>query len=314
MIPAKKLTILLLSLLIIVILIGVFESSTIISIIAPPVTPQPTVTQSNGIMPTYTPTPNAYTRTFEGLKVHDDNYNNSYGLTASQKMAAIQLAIDNSTIQQTITEFKSMSPNLSIGPVAQSDMDMLSGYLNFPNIVNVPITFGDSFTEEYFIVYVDSLNHTVIGMESCWPKEVRNVDTPIPSGAYWYHRIMGPWVNMSDEGSRLEMRFHVAYSPEDTRLYPVIVDESNFNKFKNGSSFSALIYVDYMTNRTTMIDGTKPIVPDLSNNGTSYWAPYIGLGDVNLPGNWNATQRNYYIIFKNVDSRPVQISGLYFMP
>lgn len=314
MIPLKKLSMLLLSLLVIIVLVGVFGSSTLNNIINSYPTPQPTLTQSNVTVLAYTPTPDPYTGTVKGLKVHGNNYNDSDGLTASQKMAAIQLAIDNSTIRQKITEFRSMSPNMSIGPVAQSDMDTLSGYLNLPNIVNVPMTFGDLPAQEYFIVYVDSLNYTVIGMESWWPKEVRNVDTPIPSGTSWYHRIMGPWVNMSDDGSRLEMRFHLAYRPGDARLYPAIVDESNFNKFKNGSSFSALVYVDYMTNRTTVIDGTKPIVPDLIDNGTSYWAPYMGLGDVNLPGNWNATQRNYYIIFKNEDSRPVQISDLNFMP
>jgi hypothetical protein len=310
MITLKKLFMLLLSLLVIIILVGVFGSSTLNNIINSYPTPQPTLTQSNVTVPAYTPTPDPYTGTVEGLKVHGNNYNDSDGLTASQKMAAIQIAVDNSTIQQKITEFKNMSPNLSIGPVTQSDMDFRSGYLNLPNVVNVPLRFGDLPAQQYFIVYVDSLNHTVIGMESWWPKEAGSVDTPIPAGAYWYHRIMGPWINASDDMSRLEMQFRVAYKPEDARLYSIIVDESNFYKFKNGSSFSALRYVDYTTNQTIVMNGVVPIVPDFKDNGTSYWTPHMGLGDVNLPGYWNETRTNYYVIFRNEDSRPVQISSL----
>jgi hypothetical protein len=314
MIPRKKLTILLLSLLTIVILIGVFESSTIINIIAPPATPQPTITQSNVTMPAYTPTPDAYTGMVEGLKVHDDNYNDSYGLTASQKMDAILLVTDNSTISEKIKEYENMGANISIGPVTLSNQSIRSGYLNLPNLVNVPMQFGDWPVPQYFIVYIDEQNRTVIGMERWWPKEVGSVDTPIPAGAYWYHRLMGPWINSSDDMSRLEMRFRVAYSPEDARIYPIVVDESNFYKFKNCSSFSALRYVDYMTNQTTVIDGTKPILPDFTDNGTSYWMPYMGLGDVQLPDYWNETHPSYYVIFKNGDSRAVQISGLMLGP
>jgi hypothetical protein len=121
---------------------------------------------------------------------------------------------------------------------------------------------------------------------------------------------MGPWVNTSGDMSRLEMQFRMVYSPEDARLYPIIVDEGNLSKFKNGSSFSALGYVDYTTNQTTIVDGTKSIVPDFTDNGTSYWTPHMGFGDVNLPGYWNGIPTNYYVIFKNEDSRTAQISGL----
>lgn len=290
-------------------IIGILASSTIIQLINPIATAQPTITypDENGISPDYTPTPDQYTGTIDGLKVHSDNYNDSYGLTAGQKMDAILLALDNSRIGETINDFKNMSPNISVEPVTVSKQGIQSGYLNITNIVAVPMNFGDMFSKQYFIVYVDIQNHTVIGLENGGFRGLDNVNLSIPPGAYWYHWVMGPWVNASDDMSRIEMQFRVGYTPGDARLYMIVVNESNFEKFKNGSAFSPLTYVDYTTNQTTVLDGKKPVVPDFTDNGTSYWTPHISLGNAILPDYWKETQPRYYAVLMSGDSHTVQI-------
>jgi hypothetical protein len=311
MTPLKKMAILLLSLLILAIVIWAVESSAIIHMISPSATAQPTVAYPsvNGVGQVDTPTPDPYTGTLEGLKVHGDNYNDSYGLTKGQKMDAIRLALDNSTVKESIKEFENISPVLLIGPVALSDQDIRSGYLDLPNIANVPMQFGESFTQQNFIVYVDFRNNTVIGIERWWPKEDIQLYIPIPSGASWYHKLMGPWVNASDDMSRIELDFHVIYSPDDARIYPAIVDESNFSMLKNNSTFSAVRYVDFMTDLSTMYDGTKPIVPVWTMNGSGSWDPHMSLGDANIPNYFNQVHPTYYMVLRNLDNRTVYISN-----
>ena len=103
------------------------------------------------------------------------------------------------------------------------------------------------------------------------------------------------------------MHFRVIYSPDDARLYPIIVDESNFNQYKNGSMFSPVTYVDYLTNRTTTYDGNRPVVPDWTINGTGSWEPHMSFGDAILPDYYNKAHPNYYVILINVDNRTAYI-------
>ena len=289
----KKLAMLLISLLVIIVLLVIFESSAFTNIINPVTAPQPT--------------PGAYTSTVEGLKVNGENYNDSNGLTAGQKMDAILLAVNNTKIQETIKEYQNISPNRSIGSVIPSDQDYRSGYLGLPSIVNVPMQFGDLPAQEYFTAYVDIKNSTVIGVEDWWPKEAGQIDASIPAGADWYHRLMSPWVNSSDNMAKIEMEFRVIYTPDDARLYPIILDEDNFSKYRNGSSFTAVQYVDRMTSKTTVYDGTKPVAPDWTMNGSTAWQPYMSFGDAILPNYYNEAHPNYCVILKNADNRTIRI-------
>ncbi|HEY3422476.1 MAG TPA: hypothetical protein VGK13_04895, partial [Methanocellaceae archaeon] len=192
----------------------------------------------NSTLPAYIPTPDPYTGTVEGLKVHADNYDDSDGLTTGQKMDAILLAINNSTVRERFGEYEGMNSNLSIGPVIPSMADYRSGYLKRPDIVNVPIILNSMPLPEYLIVYVDIKNNTIDGVEGWWSRTTGPMDASIPSGGEWYHRLMGPWIYESGDMSRIEMHFRLVYSPGDARLYPIIVDDSNFSLIKNGSMFS----------------------------------------------------------------------------
>lgn len=309
MISPKKLMILLLSLLIIVILIGVFESGKIINIINPPTTPQPSLTHPsvNATWPVYTPTTDPYTGTVERLKVHGDNYNDSNGLTAAQKMDAILLAIDNSTVRERFSEYEGMNSNLSIAPVIPSMADYRSGFLKRPDLVNVQIILNNMAMPENLIVYVDIKNNTMDGVEGWWSRDTGPMDASIPPGGEWYHRLMGPWINESGDMSRIEMHFRLVYSPGDAMLYPTIVDDSNFSLIKNGSMFSPVRYVDYVTNQTMTYADNTPVVPEWTINGTSAWGPHMSFGDAVLPDYYYEPHPAYYVIIKNVDTRPVQI-------
>jgi hypothetical protein len=301
--------ILLIFLSIIVILIGVYGSSTIFHIISPSTTPHPTIAHLdvNSTLPDYTSTPDPYTSTIEGLKVNADNYNDSNGLTTGQKMDAILLAINNSTVRERFSEYESMNSNLSIGPVIPSMADYWSGYLKHSDMVNVPIILNGMPLPEDLIVYVDIKNNTIDGVEGWWSRETGPMDTSIPPGDEWYHRLMGPWINASGDMSRIEMHFRMVYSPGDARLYPIIVDDSNFSLIKNGSMFSPVRYVDYVTNQTMTYADNTPVVPEWTSNGTSAWEPHMSFGDAVLPYYYNEQHPAYYVIIKNVDSRPVQI-------
>lgn len=316
----KKLTILLISVLVIVILMGILESSSIISVINPRTTPEPTLAYpgGNAVLPEFTPTPDPYTGTVEGIKIHCDNYNDSNELTAGQKMNAIRIAINNSTIQEKFNEFEGANASLYgisnaslyIGPVILSMMDNESGYLKRPNVANVPIKLGLLPLPEYLIAYVDIKNDTIAGVDGWWSRMPGTMDTSIPPGGEWYHGLMEPWVNTSDDMSRIEMHVRLVYSPGDAELYPIIVDDSNFSLLKNGSMFSPVKFIDYVTNQTIVYADATPIVPEWTANGTSVWEPHISFGNAILPDYNGEPYPAYYVIIINADNRPVQILEL----
>jgi hypothetical protein len=121
----------------------------------------------------------------------------------------------------------------------------------------------------------------------------------IPPCAYWYHQLYGAYIQ--PEGVT-HIVPHISFEPANATVYPIIVDNTNFSMFKNGTSYQALSYVDFHTNKSCTIDGSKPIA--------SEWSTNVSIPDPRFRGDplMDGPQGTYYILLMNGGHADVEVS------
>jgi hypothetical protein len=82
-------------------------------------------------------------------------------------------------------------------------------------------------------------------------------------------------------------------TPADAKLYPLVLDEDNFNKFMNGSAYEVPELIDPDTKEKVRPDGTKPLIP---GRGGTYILPEE-LQPHNANRGWTAPW--YYVVLFN---------------
>lgn len=263
--------------------------------------------------PSISPSDNANFLQVNGIKItiQSSNHLDGDGLTSKEKTDAIAIALTNATVIETASEFNF---NITVGNVTSADIlkhsEFDSGFLNMSSkIASVPIIFEGRMTSSIggFDVYVDIANNKTLGYVEDEVRAGPYAYVTIPPGTYWYHQLNGMYfvyqpgnIMEFSQNNYTEMTPRVLLNINDTSsLYPVILSTDNMEKFINGSHYNALEYVDYATNRSTIMDGSKPMTPVFINSENVAWQANISIShDLPLDHNY-FNPRYYYLILEN---------------
>jgi hypothetical protein len=246
------------------------------------------------------------------FNISTENYVDSYGLSIEEKNIALTLVLKNKTTENLVETLKNnthLSQKLignitAINASIQNIQVLDSGYLNTTDVIaKVPVFFGDSAPYiEYFTFYADISKNIIIGYESYGDKIIPlDSENIILSNTYWYHQLTGIYSVIPKDYTSIHFRLKYNYT-DSNDLYPMILDKINFNKFKNGSDYEPLKYVDTITGLNTSFNGDNPIQPQVSYNDTTFWYANISISH-KLSINDQYFQPNfYYVVIKNNNS------------
>lgn len=239
------------------------------------------------------------------LTVQSDNYHDSDNLTTKEKMDAITLALNNSTIKDDIKAYSSTAQFISIGNVTNIDSikaDYIhSGFLNVSaKIAYVPIGFTGTRLPYYdnYIVLVDVLNNRILGLIKYSGKAGPDAYITILPDSMWYYQMGG--VYKFEPGNYTRLTPLVRLNVDDVNeTYPMILSADNFEKFKNSSTYNALEYVDFTTNKSRIANGSHPIDLIGIYNGTAIWGANVSISHVLPIDEKYFEPRNYYLVIWN---------------
>ena len=95
---------------------------------------------------------------------------------------------------------------------------------------------GTYYGGDRYVVYVDLNKSSVLGKEWYSYRGIpASMDVTIPPGASWYHLLSGPI--LATNGTQ-DFFFGVrSFGPSDARIFPIIVDETNLYRLKNGTDY-----------------------------------------------------------------------------
>lgn len=263
------------------------------------------------------PTVNPYIRQINGVKVYDKCLIDSPGLTAQQKMQAIRLVLDDERIKNEIKAQvdSNQSNDLYVYNVSFANESERSGYSGYQGLISVQMGFGKKFWIKYYAAFVDLNDNKVIGIERWWSKNIGDIEVSLQPGLAFYHSI-SVTIAEANNTSNFDTKFIITYYPKDAKLYPILLDKENFEKYKKGLPYKALKYMDYTTNETILFDGSRPIVSDYVYNDNITYVANIRLGRAPSGPASDATFNALgiplplYIVFKNNDIRDVNITQL----
>lgn len=279
----------------IVIIFGLYLSPVILGILNPHPTTQPASSQllipSNNISFTQV---NGF-----NLKIQSGNHQDSEGLTKKEKMDAIDIALNNSTIRETmqrINDYRYISVENVTSVNASKTGSPDSGFLNISSkIAYISIRFEGapmSLTLDNYIVYVDVLNNKMLGMVIYRGKAGPTAYVTILQGAIWYHQITGAAI-FPGPGNVIRMAPTIMLNIDDVKTTsPMILSTDNFEKLRSGSTYKALEYVDFETNATRIADGSQPLNIIAINDGNAIWRANVTLGHEPI-------DLNYYMVVEN---------------
>lgn len=219
------------------------------------------------------------------FNVDSGDYIDSDGLTASQKIDAINLTIASALMNQSFAGYTGTELQYSktVGQVVSLDdrakVETMrgtdGGYIDWnTSMLAVPVQF--SLLPSYFevIFYVDLAGNRVLGYDEVMSKVGRMGYAIIPPGKSWYFKLVRS-PNMTDNNlSDLLLRIYWNTSYSDT-LYPIIMNEDSFRLYKNGSTPSPEEFISGTTGEKLTLDGSTPIHPQRIDNGTAWWLDTI---------------------------------------
>jgi len=255
--------------------------------------------------------------TFKNItSIDDSNYNDSYGLSSSQKFAAISIAMNNGTVKSYIDSYSSRK-NRSIKSVTPMNVTSWpeikttfyeEGFLNLStSVVTVPIVTGEAPAVDFYNVFVDLTHEQVIGEEKYYLKAQPVVNVLIPQGASWYHQLTGTETVMP--GNYTSVKFRVSAASDDmTALYLNIFGKNVFENFNNGSSYPPFEWTDAVTTDKHVIDGSKAIEPQYTDNGTSTWMFNMNLSHSESLETKYFSPTYYYVIIQNKANKSIPIN------
>ena len=143
---------------------------------------------------------------------------------------------------------------------------VMSGFIDVADtLVTVNISMqGRIMGTERYIVFVDLNQSKVTGSEWYSYRGFPGwLDITLPPGASYYHSLYGsvyagPGTGEDSGVETFWCRIDKLY-PENATLYPILVDEINLTRIKNGSSYEAALYNDTYTHKSAVLNGSYPI-------------------------------------------------------
>jgi hypothetical protein len=248
--------------------------------------------------------------------VAESNYNDSHGLTASQKMDAISIAVNNDSVRKIFDDNRD-APNRSVQAVTFMNSSKMGGYywayfdegfINQPSlVVTVPLEIGLMVPAiEYYNIFVDLTDRKVIGTEEFSFRAIpASEDVMIKPGSTWYHQLSGTGTVMPENYTGISFLIR-ANASDISALYPVVASEDEFANFKNGSVYSPFVWKDAITKESQTIDGSKAIEPQDEFNGTATWHFSMRIPhEPSLDGKYYSP-KYYYITIENKANRSIQ--------
>lgn len=218
-----------------------------------------------------------------------------------QTDVAVDIAISDPEIRETMMEHIG---SVTIGNATPMDEYGTSGYINVSDtLVQVPIKLAQHHGYDLYILYVDMNRSCILGKE--WYSYRRipaAMDVTIPTGASWYHLLSGPI--LTTNGTQ-DFFFGVrSFGPENAGIYPLIVDEDNLYRLKNGYAPELAVYNDTYMQQPAVMNGTVPVYPGWRINAS------IQRAFVDEPYSWPAFDfsRRYYIVLRNGETQDVNVS------
>jgi hypothetical protein len=207
--------------------------------------------------------------------------NYPYGQTNPEKADALKVAFSDPAINESVQVSDKYTANISIGYTSNS-----SGFMNVSGtLARVDIQTESGFVSRTYSVIADISSGQEL--ESVNPYELQ---TPLfillPPGASWYYSI-------PVHSGQAPVPIYMEFQPEISYVYPVIVDQANFEKLKNGLSFEPLSYIDYPSGETVAYGGETPV--------PSLWQTNITVSNAD-------TSQEYYFVLENPSSNDIMIS------
>jgi hypothetical protein len=145
---------------------------------------------------------------------------------------------------------------------------------------------------------VDVTNNIILGIGEYMGKVPPHIYVTIPPGATWYHQLTGVLTVVPGDYTKFTPIVELNIN-DVNRTYPVILSADNFENLRNHSPYRALEYVDYVTNASSIIDGSKPISPQFMDNGTATWIGNVSIRHELPIDDKYFEPRYYYIIIEN---------------
>lgn len=260
------------------------------------------------------------------LQVPSNDYTDSNNLTSEEKMDAITLALNNPTITGAIQHTSSIlnnttitgaPPNVNVSitivisnvtSVSAGELTGIdSGFLNTSSkIAYLYISFiGGSYASlaNNYVVYMDLSNNRTLGLVTFEGIGSPVATVTIPPASIWYTQVSGPPRLSADNEPEMRPYFSVNEADVNTSSM-MILSNDNFDKFKEGLPYTALKYVDYMTNTTMVADGSQ-LLHINSYNGTDQCAAFVSFNN-SIPADVKPGFPNLYyyvlIVNKNTDN------------
>jgi hypothetical protein len=165
------------------------------------------------------------------------------------------------------------------------------------------------FGADRYVAFVNMNQSKVIGGEwYSYRGFPGSFDITLPPGTSYYHSLYGPI--MAGQGMGEEFGVQTFWgtirkiSPDNARIYPFIVDESNLSRVKAGSSFELAEYNDTNTGTPAVMDGTHTVYSGWSVNASVKRQPVYDTGT------WPDFDfsRSYYIVLKNAGPETVNMT------
>ncbi len=227
---------------------------------------------------------------FEGcIQIDSSNYRDSDGLTSAGKLKAIDIVLGNGEVKGYISGQELNT--IYVKEVTLSGLNESPGYINATGrIVQVLMEYPNYIGKEKILALVDLDTGKAMDVEwySYRGGLPMHANATIPPGACWYHPINIIKGYYGTGGDDLVF-FIKDFTPGNTTIYPMIVDENNLNKMKNGSAYTAAGVMNVDTGGLTTINGSEPITRPWLKNISAISEPSSNIS------------RSYYLVLYNSD-------------
>lgn len=208
-----------------------------------------------------------------------DNTSNVPGNVSNvqwQKARVIAVALDDPVVKSIREHSTSTSPPVYIKPgeagVYLNDTERYAGvYLNGTAVAGyaAPVPGASNYVLK---VIVDTRTMKEMGVFYGGMPTFMNSWVIIPPGNGIYERMSAgfyaeytvPRTNFEDTPIIGSSARSMNLTPEDARLYPLVLDEDNFNRFMNGTAYEVPELIDPVTKQKVRPDGTLPLIPGWS--------------------------------------------------
>jgi uncharacterized RDD family membrane protein YckC len=266
----------------------------------------------------------------DGYTISGANLEDSTGLTASQKLAAVNLSLESDELKNYAKAAVPGGSGNYVGPVKPSGVNRIEGntyytwsYTNLNSgllsparlIVNVPVNYVDSGTNIplTMVLFVDLTGNRVLGSERVKNpgtsyQQVTEVDCLIPSNSEWYHELRGNTVAYSSSsvsGTFYTTKFKLECSPDDAKyLYPIIMDVNDFQTYKSTGSYPPPFRygTGYTSVYNQVIDGNQALPVQIDASGNAVWNAAMSFTPRTSVVMNTSTPDFYTLIIKNRNS------------